>query len=261
MTKRQSRVFKMQDLQKNGHISCVIFDLDNTLVGIPNLSHYIRGVLLDCLLQEYDVTLEKPNDSFKLFTSGKGHIAVLESWGVEDSRNFWEVFDRYDFEKRKALYVERELFLYKDVLPCLNQLRDLGLKLAVASNTANFIANWEVENFKLTEYFDLVRGLGDVQENAKPEPEGLLQVLDELDAIPEKTLYIGDSPVDLEACLRANLAFLWIKRQENYTDEEQYAHVKKRFREILEKNEKTCEDLRFIEDLELIIPLVKARNQ
>lgn len=43
----------------------------------------------------------------------------------------------------------------------------------------------------------------------KPEPEGLLSVVDDLDADPEATVFVGDSERDAETARRAGVEFAW----------------------------------------------------
>lgn len=43
----------------------------------------------------------------------------------------------------------------------------------------------------------------------KPDPEGLLAVIAELDAVPESTVFVGDSESDAETARRAGADFAW----------------------------------------------------
>ena len=43
----------------------------------------------------------------------------------------------------------------------------------------------------------------------KPDPEGLLRVVDGLDADPERTVFVGDSKRDAETARRAGTDFAW----------------------------------------------------
>ncbi|WP_254271225.1 HAD family hydrolase [Haloarcula marina] len=45
--------------------------------------------------------------------------------------------------------------------------------------------------------------------SSKPNPEGLLTVVDELGADPESTVFVGDSESDAETARRAGTAFEW----------------------------------------------------
>jgi phosphoglycolate phosphatase len=47
--------------------------------------------------------------------------------------------------------------------------------------------------------------------SAKPDPEGLLAVVDRLDAAPEATVFVGDSERDAETARRAGTDFAWAR--------------------------------------------------
>jgi phosphoglycolate phosphatase len=51
----------------------------------------------------------------------------------------------------------------------------------------------------------------DTYGSAKPDPEGLLAVVDQLDATPEQTVFVGDSERDAETARRAGTAFEWVR--------------------------------------------------
>ena len=59
------------------------------------------------------------------------------------------------------------------------------------------------------EWFDLIIGGEDVSRH-KPHPEGLLLAIEQLQATPSKTLYIGDSTVDAETAAAANIDFVGV---------------------------------------------------
>ena len=87
------------------------------------------------------------------------------------------------------------------VVAALEQLRSLGLELAV-------VANWDLtlqhllNEAGLSEYFRCV-----VHAAAKPAPEGLLRALAELEVDPGRALHIGDDEVDERAARAAGMHF------------------------------------------------------
>jgi HAD superfamily hydrolase (TIGR01509 family) len=87
------------------------------------------------------------------------------------------------------------------VVDALEQLRSLGLELAV-------VANWDLtlgrllDEAGLSEYFRCV-----VHAAAKPAPDGLLRALAELQVEPGRALHIGDDKVDELAAHAAGMQF------------------------------------------------------
>jgi len=49
----------------------------------------------------------------------------------------------------------------------------------------------------------------DTVASEKPDPEGLLTVVEDLDAEPESTVFVGDSERDAETARRAGTEFAW----------------------------------------------------
>ena len=69
----------------------------------------------------------------------------------------------------------------------------------------------------LERYFDVVVLEDDVPA-PKPDPEGLVRALSALDAAPHEAVYVGDTPMDVEAAHRAGMtgaSALWCRRPED----------------------------------------------
>jgi HAD superfamily hydrolase (TIGR01509 family) len=87
------------------------------------------------------------------------------------------------------------------VLDSLERLRALGLELAV-------VANWDLSlrrllgEIGLDRYFTVV-----VHAAHKPEPDGLLRALAELQVEPARALHIGDDDADRDAAASAGMQF------------------------------------------------------
>ena len=198
-----------------GRFTCILFDLDNTIVGIPDTYKYFDDLIQEVLVSEFHFS-KIPNRESRntLWRSGKEYGKILHDWGVSDPELFWRVFDRQDGVKRKKLIVNKELLLYSDVFPTLQKLRIVpGLKLGIVTNTPDFIALHELDAYGLSGFFDAVLGLGEDQSMCKPAPTGILMIMETLQASPEKTVYIGDSMVDMNAAHNAGIQSMLIHRK------------------------------------------------
>lgn len=91
-----------------------------------------------------------------------------------------------------------ETTLYPGVVDVLDQFTRLGKKLAVVTNKPEALAAGILEVMKLGGYFRLLLG-GDSLPNRKPHPEPIEKVIKDLGGAPERTIVVGDSPVDCEA--------------------------------------------------------------
>ena len=124
-------------------ISCVLFDLDNTLVGIPSTWNYFDTLIQDVLRMDYRLSIPTIDERNSLWRSGKGFISILKRWDVSDPNDFWIKFDERDRKKRRKLIKENKLILYDDVIPTLKKLNNMGIKIGIVSNTPDFIIKYE----------------------------------------------------------------------------------------------------------------------
>lgn len=80
------------------------------------------------------------------------------------------------------------------------------LKTAIATNRSDTMDRLLAE-FNLTEQFDLVVTSFDIP-RPKPHPDSLLKILSYFNIVPQQALYIGDSQVDAEAAVAAEIPFV-----------------------------------------------------
>ncbi len=115
------------------------------------------------------------------------------------------------FAARFKHHADREManltFLYPTVDPTTRLLKQRSIKLGIVSTKFRYriesILRWD----GLESIFDVIVGGEDVSSH-KPHPEGLLRAMTDLRSSPQATLYVGDSTVDAETAVRANVAFL-----------------------------------------------------
>jgi len=200
-----------------------LFDLDNSLLYIPNYLDHFDEVLEESLKRFSLPKIPNREQRNQLWSAGEEYIALLKKWGVVNSDDFWRYFDEIDFLKRQKLIRNKNMYFFKDVLDVLKRLRDNDKKLAIISNTADYIIEFIMKEFSLNDYFHEIFGLGENkdQELAKPNPEGILSVLKKLNFRPKRStaIMIGDSIVDIFAAKRANINACLIRRDKNkYAD-------------------------------------------
>ncbi|WP_370303087.1 HAD family hydrolase [Pseudooceanicola sp.] len=84
------------------------------------------------------------------------------------------------------------------LLPLLGHLRDLGLRLGVATNDAEGPALVHLEAAGVRGYFDFIAGC-DSGHGAKPQPGQLLAFAERIGLSPDRIVMVGDSTHDLIA--------------------------------------------------------------
>ncbi|MCK4260881.1 MAG: HAD-IA family hydrolase [Halanaerobiales bacterium] len=93
---------------------------------------------------------------------------------------------------------------FSGVEETLNILKTKNIQIGIITNKTRIPAVQALKAFNLFQYFDLIIG-GDEVKNTKPHPEALLKGMELMKANPKETLMIGDSPLDMEAALRARI--------------------------------------------------------
>jgi HAD superfamily hydrolase (TIGR01549 family) len=93
--------------------------------------------------------------------------------------------------------------LYEDV-DVLNKLQE-DMKLGLVSNSSHKTVTLELERFNLKKYFKSVIALGDFTYNLKPkpDPDGILQCLEDLQEAPSSSVVVGDNLTDIIAGKRS----------------------------------------------------------
>jgi len=84
-------------------------------------------------------------------------------------------------------------------------------RTAVATNRSDTMPK-VVEKFALSPYFDRIMTASDVA-HPKPDPEMIFDILSFFKIAPDRVLYIGDTKVDEQAAIRADIDFVAFENQ------------------------------------------------
>ena len=101
--------------------------------------------------------------------------------------------------------------LYPGVTETLEHLKNCGYRLAVFSDKRQAFGDAELAQTGISGLMDYSLFLVDGRPY-KPDPQGLLQVLDALEVAPDQAIYVGDTGDDMECAHRAGVnsgAALW----------------------------------------------------
>ena len=181
----------------------VIFDLDGTLLDT-----------LDDLTAATNAALEKfslPQRTREEVRSFVGNgIAKLIERAVGEEGKGLQAEALAEFKSYYAAHCADKTAPYDGILSLLRSLREKGVKTAVLSNKADFA----VKSLAKT-YFDglLLAAVGENESagiRKKPAPDALFSVMNELSATAEKTVYVGDSDVDIQTAKNAGVACICV---------------------------------------------------
>ncbi len=183
----------------------VIFDLDGTLVN--SLSDL--AVACNYALEQHGFNTY-PVDDYK-YLVGDGMVKLIERAISTDNLSpdtFKAVFDCFMTYYRGHYLVHTKA--YDGIIEAVNELNEMGYKLAVVSNKADDMTNIIVKEF-FGDIFTKVTGKREGYPT-KPDPTLTLKIIEEMDVLPEECIFVGDSGMDCANAVNSGcypLGVLW----------------------------------------------------
>lgn len=179
-------------------INTIIFDCDGVMFQTGELNR-----------RYYNSLLEK----FGLPEINEDQFEFVKMHTADDSTN--HIFEDSGIDMELVME-ERKKIPYRDFVPymemtdnfieLLEYLKKKNFKTAIATNRTNTM-DLVMETFDLNKYFDLLVTASDVK-NAKPDPEQLIKIKDDLGTHFENMLYVGDSKLDQLAADAVKIKFV-----------------------------------------------------
>ncbi len=169
-------------------IDLVIFDLDGTLID----SAMDLAISLDLAMKEEGLRSLSVDELLQRISVGSKNL--LRELVNDDRHAEKRIFEHYIKHYSQRMFDNTKL--YPNVLELLDLLQ--SKTVALVSNKREEPCKIILKYFKIDHHFKMVLG-GDSLPLKKPNPAPILHICKELNIPPERTLMIGDSPVDLEA--------------------------------------------------------------
>lgn len=174
--------------------SLIVFDWDGTLIDSA-------GTIVECIQNAArDMGLEVP---------GRERASHVIGLGLQDSlrhavpglpaERYLEFADHY---RRHFFARQDSMLLFHGVRELLDTLRESHL-LAIATGKSRRGLDRALRADALERYFSASRCADET--NPKPHPAMLLELMDELDADPRRTLMVGDTSHDLDMAKAAGV--------------------------------------------------------
>jgi len=175
----------------------IAFDLDGTLVDSrKDLSDSANELIFELGGQPQD-----EEDIGRMIGEGAALLVrrALEAAGLGDRgpgalKRFLEIYDTRLLNHTRP---------YEGIPDAVRAAREHG-RLVVVTNKGVRPSERILEGLELREFFDDVVG-GDGPYPRKPDPAGLLALMERAGTTPQQTLLIGDSPVDHQTAQRAGV--------------------------------------------------------
>jgi phosphoglycolate phosphatase len=181
-------------------LSCVLFDLDGTLVNTaPDLVACLNESLESHGFQAVSSQQVRPFISY-------GAVAMIEkSIGSNDQHTHDKILD--DMLIRYENNIARHSHLFLGMSDTLNTIEELGLKWVIVTNKRKRFTTPLVSALNLVDRAACVIS-GDSTKNPKPHPEPMLTACQDAHVKPEECVYIGDALHDISAGRSANMKTL-----------------------------------------------------
>jgi HAD superfamily hydrolase (TIGR01509 family) len=155
----------------------------------------------------------------------RANVVALRSYGISMSREWFR--ERYTPDWRRsyqelgipehlwdemaARWADEMAGMRPRTLPwargALRRLRSHGIRVGLVTASTRGVVEPNIARLNLAGVFEVALYSDDV-ERSKPHPEALLRALDELAVQPSRTVYVGDTPVDLAMTRAAGASFV-----------------------------------------------------
>ena len=174
----------------------IVFDWDGTLFDSTAL--IARCIQAACA----DLGTRVPSDRDASYVIGMGLIDALAHAAPElPPERYREMADRY---RHHYFGAQHEIVFFDGTLEMLKALKDRKHLLAVATGKSRLGLDDVLGTSALKGMFDATRTADETA--SKPDPRMLLELMDELQVDPQRTLMIGDTTHDLQLAANAGVA-------------------------------------------------------
>ncbi|HTX69863.1 MAG TPA: NAD-dependent DNA ligase LigA [Thermoleophilia bacterium] len=172
----------------------VVFDLDGTVVDTVEL------IVESFRYATRTVLREELPDEIILAGVGQPLMKQMRRLSAERAQELYDTYREYNHRRHDEL-----IRGYEGIAEALDALRADGRRLGIVTSKSADTTQMAFRAVGLREHFEVVVTAGDTAEH-KPSPAPLLLCLERLGAGPPGSLYVGDSPVDIEAGRAAGMA-------------------------------------------------------
>lgn len=187
-------------ISKPKQFDLLIFDWDGTLMDSA-------GVIVDSIQRACeDIGLATPSDRASRQIIGLGLLQALQTLLPDlPEDDYPRLVERY---RHHYLGRDDQIPLFSGVNRAIPELHASGFQLAVATGKSRLGLSRALEASGLGPWFAATRCAD--QTHSKPHPAMVLELIDELDADPARTLVIGDTSHDLLMASNAGVASLGV---------------------------------------------------
>ncbi|MFJ5716126.1 HAD family hydrolase [Neobacillus sp. NPDC093127] len=190
---------------ENVIIKAVIFDFDGTIIDTETIWF---EVYQEILKETYEIELPLEEFAKSIGTTDEEFFQYIENQtGMKIDQENIEKLATERFLAKKGILAVRE-----GVKEKLDEAKELGLKIGLASSSSREWVEGFLRQFELWEYFSVIKTKEDVTK-VKPDPALYIKALAELQVEPQEALAIEDSLNGALAAIEAGMECVVIPNQ------------------------------------------------
>jgi len=188
----------------------ILFDLDGTLVETaPEICDAVNDTL-----QHFgfaSVSQGQVNDwighgTLELLIQALAFVQGISDATVRSSERLADIAAVFKTHYRARCGTRSHC--YPHVVETLHRLKSQGVRLGVVTNKEGAYTQTVLDAHALTPLFDCVIS-GDTLPTKKPRPDGVLSCLERFQVSADRTLFVGDSSIDVATARNAGVA-VWV---------------------------------------------------
>ncbi len=210
----------------------VVFDLEDTLVETPPWSSRQQRLEFRRKTKRKLIDLGIPAPVL----AGIERTTLMRNKASEHVEQKFRKTEAAKFKREMQRFLSpyeldsaRKSKLFADTTPTLKNIRRLGLRMALVTNTSAKAVNVILRTHDLGRYFDVLITREDAKK-LKPDPEGVLLALKRLGV---KTFFsVGDLIYDVVAAKRANGMSILVRRPEQSDSQDPFIALPAELQEI-----------------------------
>ena len=178
----------------------IVFDWDGTVMDST-------AIIADSIQSACrDLKLPVPDDDTARHVIGLGLMQALRHAVPDAPEEMYEpLVARY---RHHFMSRNESIPLFDQARETIIELHDAGYQLAVATGKNRNGLDHALQSTGMTEYFHATRTAD--RTHSKPHPAMLLELMDELDVSPERTLMVGDTTHDLQMAINAGVDYIGV---------------------------------------------------
>lgn len=179
----------------------VIFDMDGTLLDtLGDIRNALNVTMAERGLPTYSL------ENVRMFIGGGAKKLILNAMPEASDEERADALR--SFQKNYNDKIDVETVPYPGIIDMLAKLRDAGVKVCVNSNKYDAAVQMLSKNH-FNGYYFMAAGESEVYPR-KPDPSAALTLAKACNAAPERTLYVGDSDIDVLTARNAGMVSAWV---------------------------------------------------